>query len=127
MKINLANFIFVFCMYNTRSMSTQIFKSAVPNEILFSLFEKICVKTDKYYIFDNCAYKRGNLLDAYPSFLQECIPYYHLSKRKYLEKKIAYNNLTTVFRQICNFNQIGFTSKIKYDKGAYNIVYFFYF
>ena len=33
-------------------MLNQIFKHMVPNEILFSLLDKICVKMDKYYLID---------------------------------------------------------------------------
>ena len=59
--------------------------------------------------------------------IEECKPYYHLSKRKYLEKKVTYNSFTTVLRQICNYNKIIYTSQIKYDKSKYEIVYYIYF
>ena len=61
-----------------------------------------------------------------PEFLEMCKPYYHISKRKYLERKMSYNNFTTIIRQICNFNKIMYTSQIKYDKSNYNIVYYIY-
>jgi hypothetical protein len=50
-----------------------------------------------------------------------------LSKQKYLERKLAYNNFTTILRQICNFCAINYTSVIKYDKSTYNIIYYIYF
>ena len=108
-------------------MSTQIFKSEVPQESFFSFLDKICTKTDKFYVFNNCAYKKGNLLDVITPFLEECKPHYHLSKLKYIEKKLTYNSLTTILRQICNFIKVRFTSQIKYEKSTYNIIYYFYF
>ena len=60
-------------------------------------------------------------------FITQCIPYYHLSKRKYLDRKLSYNSFITIIRQICNFNNITYTSQIKYDKSTYDIIYFIYF
>ena len=38
------------------------------------------------------------------------LTYYHNSKKKYLERKLTYNSFTTVLRQICNFNNITYTT-----------------
>ena len=108
-------------------MSNQIFKNNVPNELLFDLLEKICVKTTKYYYFNIDSFKKGIFTQDINQFFEQCKPYYHISKKKYLEKKITYNTFITVLRQICNFNKIIFTSQIKYDKSKYNIVYYVYF
>ena len=67
-------------------MSTQIFKNKIPNNLLFELFDKICLKNDKYYIFNNNAFKKGVYNLDIQKFIELCTPYYHLSKRKYLEK-----------------------------------------
>lgn len=110
-------------------MSIQIFKKNVPNELLYKLLESMCVKNDNYYLFNTISFKKGIFNGDINAFFEECKPYYHISKRnKYLEKpKIAYNNFTTVLRQICNFNKITYTSEIKYDKSVYEIVYNIYF
>ena len=34
-------------------MTNQIFKKNVPNELLFTLLDKICFKTDTSYLIDN--------------------------------------------------------------------------
>ena len=39
-------------------MTNQIFKKNVPNELLFTLLDKICFKTDEYYLIDNNAYRK---------------------------------------------------------------------
>ena len=108
-------------------MSTQIFKQKVPNESLFFLLDDVCAKTDKCYIFNNDSYKKGVFNTKIEEFIETCKPYYHLSKRKYLERKLTYNSFTTILRQICNFNNITHTSQIKYDKSKYDIFYYIYF
>jgi hypothetical protein len=108
-------------------MSTQIFKKNVPTESLYSLLDEICLKNDKYYIFNNNSYKKGIFNNSITDFIEECKPYYHISKQKYLERKLTYNSFTTILRQICKFNKITHTSQIKYDKSTYDIIYYIYF
>ena len=108
-------------------MSSQIFKNPISNDVLFELLDKICMKTDEYYIVNGCSYKKGTYTEVIPNFISYCYPYYHISKRNYLERKLTYANFITILRQICKFNQIKYSSKIKYDKTTYDIVYLIYF
>ena len=108
-------------------MSIQIFKKNVPNENLFQLLDSICLKNEKHYILNIDSFKKGIFKEIIQQFLDNCKQYYHLSKRKYLEKKLTYNSFITVIRQICNFNKITYTSQIKYDKSTYSIVYYIYY
>lgn len=107
-------------------MSKQIFKNNIPNESVFELLDAICLKNDKHYTLNIDSFKKGIFKETIPKFLEFCIPYYHISKRKYLERKLTYKSFTTVLRQICNANKITYTSQIKYDKSSYNIVYYIY-
>lgn len=107
-------------------MSSQIFKTHVPNELLINILNNVTVKTDKFYMINNSAYKKGLFNNTIPEFIQQCIPYYHISKRKYLEKKLTYNSFITVIRQICKFNNITYTSQVKYNKSTYDILYYIY-
>jgi len=107
-------------------MSTQIFKKNIPNDLIFNLLDSICMKNEKHYILDVDSFKKGIFKEIIQQFLDNCKQYYHLSKRKYLEKKLTYNSFITVIRQICNFNKITYTSQIKYDKSTYSIVYYIY-
>ena len=108
-------------------MSTQIFKKNLPNELLFSLLDSICLKNEKHYTLNIEAFKKGVFKELVQNFINNCTPFYHLSKRKYLEKKLTYNSFTTILRQICNFNKITYTSQIIYDKSTYGIVYYIYY
>ena len=108
-------------------MSTQIFKKKMPIDTLFSLLDKIANKSEKLYIFNSESYKKGLIQNEIANFLDSCKEYYHLSKQKYLERKLSYNSFTTVLRQICKYNKITYTTQIKYDKSTYSIIYFIYF
>jgi len=108
-------------------MSTQIFRTPVPSDDLFALLKNIGKNCDKYCVINNESYKRGIFTNSIPLFLEECKNHYHVSKYKYLERKLSYNNFTTVLRQICNYNKIKYTTQIIYEKSSYNIVYYIYF
>jgi hypothetical protein len=108
-------------------MSSQIFKSAIPNEILIKLLNNIAIKTEKCYILNNSCYKKGLFNNVIYPFIDECKLYYHVSKMKYLDRKLTYNSFITIVRQICNFNKVTYTSQIKYDKSTYDIMYYIYF
>lgn len=104
-------------------MTSQIFKTQIPNQLLVNLLEENAVKSDKCYVVNNNVYKKGIFNESIPKFITECRQYYFLSKRKYLDRKLTYNSFITILRQICNFNKITYTSKIKYDKSVYDIEY----
>ena len=108
-------------------MSIQIFKNQIPNSFLFDLLDKICLKNEKHYTFNTNSFKKGMYNEDMQNFINICIPYYHISKRKYLERKLTYKSFTTILRQICNFNKIKYTSEIKYDKSTYDIIYHIYY
>jgi len=105
-------------------MTSQIFKKKYSTESLFEFLESICMKNDKQYVFNTNSYKKGLFNDAIQIFITGLKEYYHLSKQIYLERKMSYNNFTTILRQICKYNQIAYTSQIKYDKSEYEIVYY---
>ena len=108
-------------------MVSQIFKYKIPNEVLFDFLNNISIKTDKYYIVNFESFKKGNFNESIQAFYNIIKEYYYLSKRFYLERKNTYTNFTTVLRQICKFNEILYTSQIKYDKSTYDIIYNIYY
>jgi len=108
-------------------MSTQIFKKAVPAELLFELLEKICFKSEKYYLIDMNAYKKMIFYGLNADFCSAVKPHYHLGKQFYVDRKMTYNSFTNIVRQICKHINIMYTSQIKYNESKYNIDYFVYF
>jgi hypothetical protein len=108
-------------------MSTQLFKKSVPDDLLFDLLDKICIKTDKYYLIDLNAYKKMMFHNYYEEFINIIKPYYNLSKQFYVERKLVYNSFTNIVRQICKNNNIMYTSQIKYNESKYNIDFLVYY
>lgn len=107
-------------------MTKQMFKTVIPQEILYNLLEQISLKTDTYYIVDFIAYKKMKFHNLHGPFLTSVIDYYHYSKRFYVEREFTYNSFTNIIRQICRVNNIVFTSDIKYNGSKYHIDYFVY-
>lgn len=108
-------------------MSKQIFKTNIKVADLFQMLDGVCSKNEKHYVMNNAAYKRGIFTGDIVKFVEFCKPYYHVSKRHYLERKLCYKSFTTILRQICNCNNITYTSQVAYDKSTYEIVYYIYF
>jgi|UniRef100_A0A6C0JMQ3 hypothetical protein len=108
-------------------MASQIFRKNVPSEILFKLLDKICFKTDKYYLIDMNAFRKLIFHNYHTEFCEKLKEYYNLSKLFYLERKMVYNSFTNIVRQICKLNNIMFTSQIKYNESKYNIDFFIYY
>jgi hypothetical protein len=107
--------------------NSQIFKNNIPNDLFFDFLEKVCQKNEKYYMFNNDSYKKGIYTHDIPEFLEKCKPYYYISKRKYLERKMNYTYSVTILRQICKSNNINYASQLKYTNSTYCIHYYFYF
>jgi hypothetical protein len=106
-------------------MSKQIFKYAVPIEILTQLLDKICEPCQKEYIIDINAYKRMKFHNYHIEFLNTIEGYYHYSKKFYAQRDCTYNSFMTIVRHICRANTIEIHSSIKYDDSSYNIEYKF--
>jgi len=109
------------------TMSKQIFREKVPNDVLFALLELICLKTNNYFLFDLNAFKKMLFNKHHEQFIETLKPYYHLGKQFYLERDVTYNMFTTLLRQICKHNAIMYTSQIKYNESNYNIQYMVYY
>ena len=108
-------------------MSTQIFKFEFPSSLLFNLLDNICMKNDKHYLLTHECFKKGTFNNCIQDFVESCKSYYHKSKQHYLERKLNFNNFTTIIRQICNYNKLTYTSQIKYSNSKYDIVYIIYY
>ena len=107
-------------------MLNQIFKTQVDIQLIFDLLEKICIKTAKYYLVDMNAYRKLVYYEYYEPFSKLILNNYHLSKQFYITRKLTYNSLTNIIRQICKSNNIMFTSNLKYNESQYNIDYMIY-
>ena len=108
-------------------MVSQLFKKNVPIDLLFTLLEKVCLKTDKYYLIDHNAYKKLLFYNYHTDFCNAIKEYYFTGKQFYIERKITYNSFTNIVRQICKHANVMYTSQIKYNESKYNIDYLIFF
>ena len=105
----------------------QIFKKSIPKEILFEFLESNSKKNKDNYDFNNYYFKKSKINNTLLNFLNNIESYYHISKKKYINRDHTYKNILTILRQICKFNHISFCSKIKYINNTYDIIYYIYF
>jgi len=117
----------IYVIYIRVTMSSQIFKSPVNKQILFDLLDKVCLKTDKYYLFDANAYRKMVFNKYNESFYEWIKPHYHVGKKFYVERDVTYNAFTSILRQICKYHAIMHVKKIRYNESSYNIHYMIYF
>ena len=109
-------------------MTNQIFKDVIPFSLLNNILEEVYyMKTDSYYILNFSSFKKANFKGIWDPFIEVIKPYYHKSKQYYVERKMNYNRFMTIIRQICKYNAVMFSSKIKYNESKYNIDYFIYY
>jgi len=108
-------------------MTSQILKTPISSNILFEMLEKICSKTKTHYILNKIAFKKCEFLSLIRPFCDDIIGYYHNSKKFYINRKQTYGTFITLVRQICRAGDINYSSKIKYNKSSYDIVYNIYF
>ena len=113
-------------LYNT-IMLNQLFRKQVPIELLMDLLDKICLKTDKYYLVNINAFKILIYKNYHIDFCETLLEYYHSSKSDYVTREFTYKTFVNIVRQICKSNGIMYGSKMKYEKSKYNIDYFVYF
>ena len=122
--------------------SHKLLKTSVPNELFYDFIKKIAHKmpNSNYYLIDMSAYKKATYCDNEDApdqgepttvslsllqrFCNDLMPYYCKDKQFFLTRKMSYNNLNTILRQICRHNSIECKSERKYDKSKTQIVYY---
>ncbi len=107
-------------------MSSQVFKDRVPVHLLFDLLTQICQEQDNYLLLSKTSFHKAKYHELLEPFIEKITPYYHTSKKYYINRSLDYNKFTTIIRQICRVNNISYTSKISYNKSTYDILYYIY-
>ena len=104
-------------------MSSQIFKDAPPQKLLFNFLKAVCVETNNKYVFSKATFKKAQMEKKIEPFCETLQEYYYKSKLFYLTRHMIYKNFITIIRQLCKYHHIAFTSTMKYNKSKYEIVY----
>jgi len=111
--------------------SHKFFKSAIPTEMIRCFIMKISYKIPNThtYLIDLNAYKKAvycsdsQSVSLLAQFCNDLLPYYCKEKQMFLTRKMSYNNMNTILRQVCRHCAIECRSERKYDKSKTQIVY----
>ena len=111
--------------------SHKFFKYAIPVEIVHNFIKKISHKmpNSEYHLIDLNAYKKAiycsdsQTVSLLEQFCNDLLPYYCKEKQVFLTRKMSYNNLNTILRQVCRHCAIECKSERKYDKSKTQIIY----
>ena len=106
-------------------MKTQIFKTIIEPNILWKFLEENGEVNEEYIFFDKVLYKKAVFKETIEPFIKSLTEHYHESKKHYVTRKMDYNKFITVLRQLCNINDIKYTTKMIYNNSSYEIVYTF--
>jgi hypothetical protein len=107
--------------------NNQLFKTPVENSFIFDLLDKICQKTDRFYVIDQSAFRKMLFHNYETDFFNQLLNHYYSSKHFYLTRKLTYKSFTNIIRQICKHNNILFNSNICYSDSRYTISFYIYY
>jgi len=111
--------------------SHKFFKSAIPIELIHGFIRRISYKIPNTHthLIDLNAYKKAvycadaQTVSLLAQFCNELLPHYCKEKQVFLTRKMTYNNMNTILRQVCRHCAIECKSERKYDKSKTQIVY----
>lgn len=101
----------------------QLFCKPIDNQMLRSFFDKISQEKNGSYLIDYNAYKKMLFHNLQSIFCEQLKPYYHQSKQFYLDREITYKAFATILRQVCKYNSIKITSRVRYIESIYTNEY----
>lgn len=110
----------------------KFFKAAIPHEIVHGFIKKIAYKmpnSENHYLVDLNAYKKAvycsdpQSVSFLHQFCKDLLPFYCKEKQIFITRKMSYNNMNTILRQVCRHCAIECKSERKYDKSKTQIVY----
>ncbi len=107
-------------------MASQNFRRPIPLQILFDLFDQICLKTDKYYLVDLNSYKKMMYMELNKKFVEDIVEYYHAAKQFYVRREMTYNSFINLVRQACKINNLVAENQVRYQNSKYTIEYLVY-
>jgi hypothetical protein len=121
----------VCAMFQPPHKPHKFFKSAIPIELIHGFIRKISYKIPNTHthLIDFNAYKKAvycsdaQTVSLLAQFCSELLPFYCKEKQVFLTRKMSYNNMNTILRQVCRHCAIECKSERKYDKSKTQIVY----
>lgn len=90
------------------------------------VLEKFFEKKDNHYIVDYIGYKKILYHKYQETWLKEIRPYYHKSKRFYIDRKFTFGYFINLIRQICKLYNIEYKGLNDKTTGYKYFKYFVY-
>ncbi len=97
----------------------QLFKTIPDHAIVFGYLDDVCYRDRDYFVVDDVVHHRMRYDNRITSLYDYLRPFYHTSKRKYLDERCSRNGFLTVLRQLCKLYCLQFVSKVVYRNGTY--------
>lgn len=113
---------------NVKNKKSQVFNKEISLKCLYqtlvAILQEVCPEPfTQEYIITKAVFKRAEIHNIIDPFISSIKPYYYFSKQHYVNRQINYNGFITILRQLCNVNDIKYSSKIVYIKSNYEIEY----
>ena len=105
-------------------MNSQLFKYPIPKNIFVDFIRDNCDINNNFYILSKTTFRKAEYHKRIKPFCDSLLPYYHSSKRYYIERPLDYNKFITIIRQLCKACNAPYTSRILYNKSTYDILYY---
>lgn len=107
----------------TPEKDNKIFKTLVPLTFFLDFLKANFDETDTHFQVTAYLFHKTEYNQLLLAFIASLKPYYHNSKRKYIDRPINYKGFLTIIRQLCNVHQIKYSIKLVYNKSTYEIEY----
>jgi hypothetical protein len=89
----------------------KYFHTPVTLNILFDLFDKVCLSKETYYVFEMTSFNKMKYLNLYEPFIQTLKEYYYPCYYYYLDAELNLKNFMKIIKQICDYHHLKFTLK----------------
>lgn len=101
----------------------QLFCKPMDMHELRAFLDKITHATNGSYLIGYHAFKKLVFHELHTEFRDLLRPYYHKSKQYYIERDLSYKSFITIIRQVCKYNGIQITSRVRYVESNYTNEY----
>lgn len=108
-----------FPEHATYEPGNRIFRMVPDFKTIFAYLDEVCYRDRSHFVVDDIVYKRIKYDDRIFGLYNYLKPFYHSSKRKYVDGCASQSGFLTILRQICNLFCIQHQSKILYRNATY--------